>query len=634
MKPERKPERAVKLQVIQPQSVLNRSGMGGFTLNPYGGCVVGCAYCLEGDTLIAMTDGTTRPIKDILIGEAILGVKRENHNGGAWSHRYTQATVLNKIETLKEAFEIVLENDNRVICSGDHRWLTDRGWKYTTGKMHGEGRRPYLTINNFIQGIGQADQTPPATEPYRKGYLAGMIRGDGLLAKYDYSGKYKRQSRKQAQINDLQHQFRLALSDFEALKRTKGYLSGFGVETKDFEFCNPRGHKPMQAIRNHSRTAFETITALIANGNSTEWLRGWLAGIFDAEGSFSQVVRISNTNEQILRITLEAFASLGMDTVREDRIGAASSIRLRGGLGEITRFFQLTAPAINRKCNLSEIALRHATRIVEIRPLGRVLPMFDITTSTENFIANGLVSHNCYVPHMKHKQLEERTWGTYVDIKEGVPELLDKQLGRLRQPARVFMSTATDPYQPVEARYQITRRILEVFARHPQHSLFILTKQTLVERDTDLIAGLPRAAVGMSISVIDDRLAQIIEPWAAPTSERLATIRRLSARGIPTYVLWAPAFVPVPMTREFVGEAFAALVESRTQALSLDSLNYRSRQPAGLLRRLARERHAPATAAQTQLIRQEAERRGLARRLDLAAPETVSAALQPLLPFA
>jgi len=239
----------------------------------------------------------------------------------------------------------------------------------------------------------------------------------------------------------------------------------------------------------------------------------------------------------------------------------------------------------------------------------------------------------CYVPHMKHKQLEERTWGTYVDVKEGVPELLDKQLRGLRQPTRVFMSSATDPYQPVEERYQISRRILEVFARHPQHSLFILTKQTLVERDTDLIASLPRAAVGMSISVIDDRLAQIIEPWAAPTSHRLATIRRLSARGIPTYLLWAPAFVPVPMTREFVGEALAAIVESHAGALSLDRLNYRSRQPAGLLRRLAREGHAPATAAQVQLMRQEAARCGLAHRLHLAAPEPVSDQTQPLLPF-
>ena len=239
----------------------------------------------------------------------------------------------------------------------------------------------------------------------------------------------------------------------------------------------------------------------------------------------------------------------------------------------------------------------------------------------------------CYVPHMKHKQLEERTWGTYVDVKEGVPELLEKQLARLRQPTRVFMSSATDPYQPVEARYQITRRILEVFARHPQHSLFILTKQSLVERDADLIARLPRAAVGMSISVMDDPVAAIIESWAAPTSARLATIRRLSERGIPTYVLWAPAFVPVPMTREFVRDALATIAASQTQALSLDSLNYRSRQPAGLLRRLAREHHAPATAAQVQLLRHEAERHGLARRLDLVAPESEVAELQPLLPF-
>ncbi len=239
----------------------------------------------------------------------------------------------------------------------------------------------------------------------------------------------------------------------------------------------------------------------------------------------------------------------------------------------------------------------------------------------------------CYVPHMKHKQLEARKWGRYVDIKEGVPELLDKQLGRLRQPTRVFMSTATDPYQPVEERYQITRRVLEVFARHPQHSLFILTKQTLVERDMDLIARLPRAAVGMSISVIDDRLAEIIEPWAAATSRRLTTIRRLAERDIPTYVLWAPAFVPVPMTREFVRSAIATIAESRTQALSLDSLNYRARQPAGMLRRLARDGHQPATAAQVELLRQEAGRQGLQRRLDLVAPESEIAELQPLLPF-
>jgi DNA repair photolyase len=612
--------------------LLNRSGRGGFTLNPYAGCPVGCAYCLEGDTLITMADGTTKPIKDVLIGEAIVGVVRENTPGGAWWYRHTQATILNKIETLKEAFEIVLENDNRVICSGDHRWLTDRGWKYTTGKMQGEGRRPYLTVNNFIRGLGGTHQTPPETEGYRRGYLAGLIRGDGLLARYDYSGKYKRHHRKQAQATDVQHQFRLALADLEAIERAKEFLSGFGVETKDFEFSSRSGYQPLHAIRSHSRTAFETITALIANGNSAEWLRGWLAGIFDAEGSFSCVVRISNTDEQILRLTLEAFASLGLSTVREDRVGAASTIRLRGGLADITRFFQLTAPAISRKCNFTQTSVRTAMRIAEIRPLGQVLPMFDLTTSTENFLANGLVSHNCYVPHMAHQQTEPRAWGSYVEVKDGAPQLLAAQLKRLRQPATIFMSSATDPYQPVEERFRITRALLEVFTRHPEHALYILTKQPLVERDADLLAQLPRVAVGMSFSTLDDRLAAIIEPWAPVTSQRFAVIARLAARGIATYLLWAPAIVPVPLTTEFITASVDQIARSQTRALSLDALNYRARQSPGFERRLARERHAPATQAQVKLLRSEAARRGLRQRLELAEPE-LPASATPLLPF-
>ena len=238
----------------------------------------------------------------------------------------------------------------------------------------------------------------------------------------------------------------------------------------------------------------------------------------------------------------------------------------------------------------------------------------------------------CYVPHMAHKQLEGRKWGTYVDVKEGAPELLERQLARKRQPVTVFMSTATDPYQPLEERYRITRRMLEVFERHPQHGLFILTKQSLVERDTDILVRLRRVAVGMSISVMDDSLARIIEPWAPSTSERLAVIKRLNAAGIPTYLLWAPVFAPAPMTDKFVQSAIEAIAESGARALSLDALNYRASQPAGLIRRLAREGHRPATKAQVQLIRNEADRKGLIRRLEMAEPQPAEE-LEPMLPF-
>lgn len=238
----------------------------------------------------------------------------------------------------------------------------------------------------------------------------------------------------------------------------------------------------------------------------------------------------------------------------------------------------------------------------------------------------------CYVPHMRHKQLEARKWGTYVDIKEGAAELLDRQLGRLRKPATVFMSTATDPYQPIEEQLRSTRRMLEVFERHPQHALFILTKQSLVERDIDILARLPRIAVGMSISVMDDRLASIIEPWAPVTSERLRVISRLGESRIPTYVLWAPAIVPERMTADFIRRSVGAIAQTGTGALSFDTMNYCSCQPAGLFRRLARERHAIATREQATMIRNQAVRLGLGQRLELAEPAPVEY-MTPMLPF-
>jgi DNA repair photolyase len=238
----------------------------------------------------------------------------------------------------------------------------------------------------------------------------------------------------------------------------------------------------------------------------------------------------------------------------------------------------------------------------------------------------------CFVPFMPHKQLEDRTWGSYVEVKEGAAELLDAELSRLRKPTTVFMSTGTDPYQPVEERFKITRSILEVFKRHPKHTLSILTKQSLVERDADLLERLPRARVGMSISTIDDRLSAIIEPWAPVTSERLAVIGRLARRGIITYLLWAPALVPVPMTEGFVRRSVEAIAGTGARALALDSLNYRLRQQEGFYRRLAREHHAPAREAQLGIIRAEADRRGLGSRAEITEATPLDE-MTPMLPF-
>src|SRR5205823_4239175 len=80
------------------------------------------------------------------------------------------------------------------------------------------------------------------------------------------------------------------------------------------------------------------------------------------------------------------------------RSTVATNVRVTGGLPARMRFFELTQPAISRKRDFVGAALKNEAplRIVAIEPLGFQMPMFDITTGTEDFIANGVVSHNCY----------------------------------------------------------------------------------------------------------------------------------------------------------------------------------------------------------------------------------------------
>ncbi|MEW6118935.1 MAG: PA0069 family radical SAM protein [Pseudomonadota bacterium] len=108
------------------------------------------------------------------------------------------------------------------------------------------------------------------------------------------------------------------------------------------------------------------------------------------------------------------------------------------------------------------------------------------------------------------------------------------------------MGTNTDPYQPIEREWRITRQVLELMAecRHP---VSIVTKGVLVERDIDLLADLARdglAQVMLSVTTLDRELARRMEPRAAAPQRRIESIRRLNAAGIPTGVLVAP-IVPV-----------------------------------------------------------------------------------------
>ncbi|MFG1333819.1 PA0069 family radical SAM protein [Xanthobacter autotrophicus] len=132
---------------------------------------------------------------------------------------------------------------------------------------------------------------------------------------------------------------------------------------------------------------------------------------------------------------------------------------------------------------------------------------------------------------------------TKLFVKPDAPELLARELSQSSyQPRVIAMGTNTDPYQPIEKRYEVTRRLLEVLSEFG-HPVGIVTKSGLVARDIDILAPMAERGlvkVAISMTTLDPHLSRTMEPRAASPHVRLGTIRRLADAGIPTAVLTAP----------------------------------------------------------------------------------------------
>ncbi|MGQ0551320.1 MAG: intein-containing Rv2578c family radical SAM protein, partial [Armatimonadota bacterium] len=324
-----------------------------------------------------MGNGTTKPLDDIHIGDVICGTFQVGHY-----RRYVKTRVLAHWSVKKPAHRICLNDGTELVASGDHRFLTDRGWKFVTGTEHGSSRRPHLTTGNKLIGVGVFAKPPSKDADYKRGYLCGMIRGDGLLTSYPYQ---------RAGRTDKLYPFRLALVDDEALHQTQEYLQGFSIPTTRRPFNGGSASMiPMQAIHASARAHVENIQRIIEwpSEPSLNWYKGFLAGIYDAEGSYGQsVLRITNTDPVLVDWITWGLRKLGFTFAVESRANGRPkplhSIRPLGGLREDLRFFHSVDPAIERKRNIVGMALKSDAPlgVASIEPIG-VRELFDITTGT------------------------------------------------------------------------------------------------------------------------------------------------------------------------------------------------------------------------------------------------------------
>jgi DNA repair photolyase len=565
---EDEPERHIET-VVRPEparSIISRNNSPDIhftqSINPYRGCEHGCSYCSEGSTPILMGNGSTKPLADLQVGDSIYGTERIG-----WYRRYVKTRVLAHWSVVKPAFRITLEDGTTLVTSGDHRLLTDRGWKHVTGAMSGTGQRPYLTVNNKLMGTGRFASAPIQDAEYRLGYLCGAIRGDAHLATHHYT----RSAGNAATI----HTFRLALCDEEALVRTGAYLQDCSIETTRFVFAEARERRRhMDAIRTSRRANVDEIRKLIEWPESPcrQWHLGFLAGIFDAEGSYSDgILRIPNTDKQIIKWIELSLRMLEFDYVVEHIDRTATKpidvVRIRGGLPEHLRFFHSTGPAIIRKCDITGQAVKSEARlaVTRIEPLNQAMRLYDITTGTEDFIANGVVSHNCYArPSHAYVGLSPGLdFETKLFFKQDAAKLLEKELAAPSYKCVPIMIGAnTDPYQPIEREHRVTRSLLEVLLRC-RHPVTVTTKGALVARDVDLLSELARdglVRVMFSIPSLSNDMKRVLEPRAASAAARLKAMSTLADAGVPVGVLVAP-IIPV-LTEHEVEDVLTAAREA------------------------------------------------------------------------
>lgn len=561
-----------------------------WTVNPMRGCLHACSYCLSGDTLILLADGRSRALDELCVGDRVIGTRLVGRY-----RRYVETEVLAHWRTEKRAYRITLADGTTLVASGDHRFLTERGWKHVTGAGSGAARRPHLTTSNSLVGFGIGDATPPKHDAdYRRGYLTGMVRGDAHLGR-DADPRPGREGQ-------VLHRFRLALADVEALDRSRAYLDHDGVAVSTFAFApaSPT-RRAMTALRTSSRAGVEAIERLVEwpDERTEQWTRGFLAGIFDAEGSCSRgILRVSNADPDILAAVSDGLLRLGLRGVVEPaRANGVRTVRLLGGLAARMRFFLLTDPAITRKREILGAAVKSDAPldVVVIDDLGTVIPMVDITTATGDFIAGGVISHNCFArPTHEYLELDAgRDFETQIVVKTNVVEVLRAELGRPSwRREHVALGTNTDPYQRAEGRYRLMPGIIDALASSGT-PFSILTKGTLLRRDIPLLVeAQQRVPVGVAISlaVLDHDLQQSVEPGTPTARARLDLVRALRDAGLPCGVLVAPVMPWLTDSVEHLDALLGELAAAGAMGVTALPLHLRGSVKPWFLRWLAGER--------------------------------------------
>lgn len=170
----------------------------------------------------------------------------------------------------------------------------------------------------------------------------------------------------------------------------------------------------------------------------------------------------------------------------------------------------------------------------------------------------------CYARFMKRFTGHRENWGEFVDVKINAPELLIVEI-RKKRVGRVWVSGICDPYQPIEEKYELTKKCLEILMKN-NWPVTIQTKSPLVLRDLELLKKFKEIEVGFTITTADEEIRKIFEMRAPPIQERLKALAELHSEGIKTFAMIAPI---LPGTEGLVNK-----LKGKIDYAMIDKMNY------------------------------------------------------------
>lgn len=352
----------------------------------------GSAYCLDPETLIAVSDGGWRPIGELEAGDKVLAVDEElvTTDGGKRSRRWREADVQKVWRTRKIAYRLRFSDGQSLTASGDHRFLAHREghWSWRTvadiaAQLANPRRKtPGIKVARALR--------PPVTfkidyegQDYCAGYLAGAQLGDGYM---------------RGDVDAFPYwAIGVGEDDRALVDRVRTCASGFGVKLhQSIRLPDGRGwqRRPLSILRTNARSQVDVLIHMSEAQDSPAWRAGWLAGLYDTDGGLAdKSLAFYQKDREVLHRVARYAADLGFNVTVHQKTAT-----LVGDLAERYAFCQLIRPALARKIpslDARTLNMHGDCRVVAIEEVGE-RGLVDITTSTGTFIAEGIVSHNCY----------------------------------------------------------------------------------------------------------------------------------------------------------------------------------------------------------------------------------------------